>query len=208
LLDRATRWVLTARGGKVDIGTEIERFRAEIERLAPMAPSMLRGVEHQRLIDRADELEALGAPRDLAEESASLLDIYGLLDVVEVSRATGADAEDVARLYFVLSERYEVDRMLTRITKLSRDDRWSALARAALRSDLYGALTGMTRRVIESTPDVTDAEERVLFWESQQAEGLARARATLDEISTQEQFDLATLSVALRTIRPLVQQGT
>ena len=66
----------------------------------------------------------------------------------------------------------------------------------------------MTRRVIESTPDVTDAEERVLLWESQQAEGLARARATLDEISTQEQFDLATLSVALRTIRTLVQQGS
>jgi NAD-specific glutamate dehydrogenase len=37
--------------------------------------------------------------------------------------------------------------------------------------------------------------------------GLARARATLDEISTQEQFDLATLSVSLRTIRTLVQQG-
>ncbi len=208
LLDRATRWVLTARGGKVDVGTEIEHFRATIERLAPLAPSMLRGIEHQRLIDRADELEALGSPRDLAEESSSLLDIYGLLDVVEVASATGADAEDVARLYFVLSERYEVDRMLTRITALPRDDRWTALARAALRSDLYAALTGMTRRVIESTPDVTDAEERVLLWESQQAEGLARARATLDEISTQEQFDLATLSVALRTIRTLVQQGS
>ncbi|MBI1377058.1 MAG: NAD-glutamate dehydrogenase [Frankiales bacterium] len=208
LLDRATRWVLTARGGRVDVGAEIAHFLPEVERLAPLTPDMLRGVERKRLNDRADELQALGAPRELAEESASLLDVYGLLDVVEVARATESDAEDVGRLYFALSERYEVDRMLTRITQLPRDDRWSALARAALRSDLYNALTGMTRRVIETTPEITDPDERIEAWEAQQAEGLARARATLDEISTQEQFDLATLSVALRTIRTLVQQGS
>ena len=66
----------------------------------------------------------------------------------------------------------------------------------------------MTRRVIESTPGISDALERVTVWEAQQAEGLARARATLDEIAELEQFDLATLSVALRTIRTLVQQGS
>jgi glutamate dehydrogenase len=208
LLDRATRWVLTARGGTVDVEAEIARFRSEIDRITPLVPAMLVGVEKQRLLDRADELEALGAPRDLALESGALLDVYGLLDVVEVALQTGSDAEDVARLYFALSERYEVDRILTRITYLPRDDRWSALARAALRSDLYGALVGMTRRVIEATPEITDPLERVEVWEEQQAEGLARARATLDEIGALEQFDLATLSVALRTIRTLVQQGS
>ncbi len=208
LLDRATRWVLTARGGRVDVEAEIARFRDEIARVTPLAPAMLVGVERDRLLERADELESLGAPRDLALESAALLDIYGLLDVVEVAAQTGSDAEDVARLYFALSERYEVDRMLTRITALSRDDRWSALARAALRSDLYGALVGMSRRVIEATPGQTDPVERIEAWEAQQAEGLARARATLDEIGDLERFDLATLSVALRTIRTLVQQSS
>jgi len=98
--------------------------------------------------------------------------------------------------------------MLNRITRLPRDDRWSALARAALRSDLYGALTGMTRRVLESTRGMSEPLERIEAWEAQQAEGLARARATLDEIGNLEEFDLATLSVALRTIRTLVQQGS
>ena len=39
------------------------------------------------------------------------------------------------------------------------------------------------------------------------SEGLARARATLEDIAAQEQVDLATLSVALRTMRTLVAQG-
>ncbi len=40
------------------------------------------------------------------------------------------------------------------------------------------------------------------------AEGLARARATLQEIATAEAFDLATLSVAMRVIRTLVPSGS
>ncbi len=207
LLDRATRWVLTARGGTVDVEAEVARFRDTIARLAPQVPDLLVGVEKERLAARTAELVALGAPEDIARESGALLDAFGLLDVVEVAQATGADAEDVAALYFMLSERYEVDRMLTRITRLPRDDRWSALARAALRSDLYSALTGMTRRVLESTRGISEPRERIEAWEAQQAEGLARARATLDEIGALEEFDLATLSVALRTIRTVIAQG-
>jgi len=208
LLDRATRWVLESRGGRVDVDAEIARFRGEISRIAPLVPDMLVGVEKERLLERSAELVDLGSPEDLALVSAAHLDVYGAFDIVEVAQQTGADSEDVARIYFILSERYEVDRMLTRITKLPRDDRWAALARAALRSDLYGALVGMTRRVIESTRGITEPLERVESWEEQQAEGLARAKATLDEISVGDQFDLATLSVALRTIRTLVQQGS
>ena len=207
LLDRASRWILQSRGGRVDVEAEIARFGDAIARVAPLVPDRLVGDEHDRLLARTIELVELGAPSELARESAALLDVFGLLDVVEVVHSTGADPEAVARIYFMLSERYEVDRMLMRITRLPRDDRWSALARAALRSDLYGALEGMTRRVIDSTSVDQDALERIEAWETAQAEGLARARATLDEISSLDSFDLATLSVALRTIRNLVSQG-
>jgi len=205
LLDRATRWFIMARGGRVDVGGEIARIGDDLKRMSHRVQDLLVGVEHDRLVHRADELVALGAPRELALETASLLDAYGLLDVAEISRVTGTDALDVARLYFVLSERYEVDVMLSRITQLPRDDRWGSLARMALRSDLYGALSGLTKAVVDGTPGMTDPVRRVEVWESQQAEGLARARATLDEIAALETFDVATLSVALRTIRTLVR---
>lgn len=205
LLDRATRWFIMARGGRVDVGGEIARIGDDLNRMSHQVQDLLVGVEHDRLVRRADELVALGAPRELALETASLLDAYGLLDVAEISRVTGTDALDVARLYFVLSERYEVDVMLSRITQLPRDDRWGSLARMALRSDLYGALSGLTKAVVDGTPGMTDQVRRVEVWESQQAEGLARARATLDEIAALETFDVATLSVALRTIRTLVR---
>jgi glutamate dehydrogenase len=49
--------------------------------------------------------------------------------------------------------------------------------------------------------------QRIEAWEAANEEGLARARATLADIGSQDEFNLATLSVALRTIRTLVGQG-
>ena len=68
-------------------------------------------------------------------------------------------------------------------------------------------MSAIDRETTRRREYLSEPLDRVASWEEQQAEGLARARATLDEISAGDQFDLATLSVALRTIRTLVQQG-
>jgi glutamate dehydrogenase len=203
LVDRATRWLLQSRRSVLDVEAEIERF-VPVQHLKGLIPVLLRGNEAERLERRTRELVGLGAPEDLARATASMLDAFSLLDVVELAQAVGEDPEKVGRLYFALSERFEVDRMLSRITALPRDDRWSALARMALRYDLYGALAGLTRNVLAGTPGVEDPDERIARWQEANAEGLARAQATLVEIATSESFDLATLSVALRVIRTLV----
>ncbi|HEX6888488.1 MAG TPA: NAD-glutamate dehydrogenase [Candidatus Nanopelagicales bacterium] len=207
LLDRATRWLLQTRGGTLDVPREIERFRGTVARRSGEVPSWLVGVERGRLQRRVADLAAQGVAEGLAVEVASLLDVFSLLDIVEVSRRTGEDPGVLGRLYFTISERYEVDRFLGRITALPRADRWSTLARAALRSDLYGALASLTARVARATPEGGEPADRVATWEERYAEGLGRARATLAEIGAQETFDLATLSVAMRVIRTLAQQG-
>jgi len=97
-----------------------------------------------------------------------------------------------------------MDRTLLRITALPRGDRWSALARQALRSDLYQAIASLTSAVIESTDASTPSAKRIERWEEAKAEGVARARATLDEINAVEDPYLATLSVALRVLRNLI----
>jgi glutamate dehydrogenase len=207
LLDRATRWLLQTRGGTLDVPGEVQRFRGTVEALAAQVPTWLVGVERERLDRRTADFVGLGAPADLAGEVAALLDIFSLLDIVEVSRRTNEDPAVVGGLYFTISERYEVDRFLGRITALPRGDRWAALARSALRSDLYGALALLTARVVRATPDGGPPAARAEIWEERYAEGLGRARATLAEIGQQETFDLATLSVAMRVIRTLAQQG-
>jgi glutamate dehydrogenase len=207
LLDRATRWLLQSRRQLLDVEAEIEHFAA-VASLKARIPSMLRGVELERLQRRTVELVSLGAPPELAEETASMLDAFSLLDVVQLAQSSGEPPEQVGRLYFALSEQFEVDRMLGRITALPRDDRWAALARMALRYDLYSALAGLTRNVLTVSAGISDPDERIAAWQEANAEGLARARATLVDIASADSFDLATLSVALRVIRTLVPSGS
>jgi glutamate dehydrogenase len=125
--------------------------------------------------------------------------------VVEIATTEKVPAEEVAAVYFAISEGIEVDRMLTRITLLPRDDRWTALARSALRYDLYAALAGLTSNVLTSTSSADEPAVRIAAWEEANSEGVARAQATLGEIIATDHFDLASLSVALRTIRTLLR---
>jgi glutamate dehydrogenase len=205
LLDRCTRWILQGRQASLDVAAEVEHFLPGVDELVPLIGDLLIGAEQERLRMRTAEFTGLGVPDDLAGRAAALLDSFSLLDVVEIAATTSLPAREVAAVYFAISERIEVDRMLTRITLLPRGDRWTALARSALRYDLYAALAGLTTNVLTSTDSDGSPAERIAAWEEANREGVTRAQGTLEEIVNQESFDLATLSVALRTIRTLLR---
>jgi glutamate dehydrogenase len=207
LLDRATRWFLQNRSGSLDVEAEVARFVEPVRMLRPSLPEMLRGAEVERLDRRTAEFVAAGAPEDLAKRVAVLLDVFGLLDVVQVAHEQGEDPTAVAHVYFALSERYEVDRLLLRVTALPRSDRWAALARFALRYDIYTALAGMLSRVLHTSAPEGTADERITAWEADAAEAVARTRAVLAEVAANDAVDIAPVSVALRVLRNLVRSS-
>ena len=96
--------------------------------------------------------------------------------------------------------------MRDRITALPREDRWSTMARAALRDDLYAAHASLTEDVLGvSGPELARTpEERLAVWASRNEAAVAMAAQTLGEIWESERFTFTTLSVALRAIRTLV----
>lgn len=207
LLDRGLRWFLQNRGGRLDVAAETEIFATTVRLLTPLTVSSLRGIEHDRYEQGVARFVEMQAPMDMAEEASAMLDRFALLDVVQIAQRAEQDPVEVLDLYFALSERYDVDRFLGQITALGRSDRWTALARQALRSDLYAALAGFTLGVLRGTAPGRPCIERIEEWEAAHAEGLARARTTLDDIAHQENADLAMLSVALRVLRSLVAQA-
>jgi glutamate dehydrogenase len=155
----------------------------------------------------ADRFVKKGVPAELAVVGAGLLNVYQLLDITEIASTSGVEPAEVAKVYFTLSERYAVDAMLVRISGLGRPDRWQALARAALRYDLYAALESLTVAVLTGTGAGAPVE-RIGAWERANAAAVARATQTLEEVRRLERGDLASLSVALRTLRGVVRSST
>jgi glutamate dehydrogenase len=117
------------------------------------------------------------------------------------------EVSEVAQVYFGVSEAFGLDDLLTHVSNLPRNDRWSSLARGALRDDLYGVMRGLTRTVAERTTPGSESVERVQDWMVENRDALARTSQVLQTVRQMDEPDLAPLSVALRTLRGLVRQG-
>jgi glutamate dehydrogenase len=205
VIDRGVRWLLQSRSGEIDVDAEIARLKPGIDELSPLVPDLFVGRESVAIRAHIDDLVKQGVPADLARRSTSALYGFGLLDVVELSRRTKRPHRAVADTYYAVSERFGIDNLLDRISLLPRADRWQSLARMALRYDLYAALAGLTRVVLENTPPDLPVSARVDAWAEANAGSISRALNTLSMLPEEGHADLATLSVVLRQIRTVVR---
>src|SRR2546430_13571565 len=101
-------------------------------------PALLAAPDAEPVLLQAETFKQLGAPRDLARRVAGLASMFAALDITEIADEGAAPLVEVASLHFGLGSRLQLRWLRDRILTLPRDNRWSALARAALRDDLYG----------------------------------------------------------------------
>ena len=205
LLDRAARWLLTRRPQPLDVVAEIERYRRPVADLTPLLPRWVIGEDQVSVARETAELMEMGAPEPIASTVSYLLHTFSLLDVVDVADDTGQDLRQAGELLYALSAHLDFDHLLTSVTALERGDRWHALARQALRDDLYRSLRMLTADVLSTTAADADAAGKIAHWEGQNASRLGRARRTLGEIASVAAEDLAPLSVAAREIRSMIR---
>jgi glutamate dehydrogenase len=207
LLDRAVRWLVSTRRSPLDVAGEIARLQPGVSALLPALPGVLVGAERESMTAHVESLVEKGVPAELALGVDRMVYGFGLLDILETAATTGKDPAEVAKVYFVISCRFQIDALLSRISKLPRNDRWQTLARMALRYDLYAALAGLTAEVLQSTPSGATPEDRVSEWEQVNAASIARAGNAMGDVSDTP-ADLAALSVLLRQIRTLVKTSS
>ncbi len=205
LLDRTARWLLSQRPQPLDVRAEIDRYAGPIERMTPMLPTLVQGEDMRSVQAEIVELTEGGAPFGLAETVAYGLHTYSLLDAVDVAAGSGRELLECAQLLYALSAHLDLDHLLTSVSALDRGDRWHALARQALRDDLYRSLRLLTADVLSTTSPDQDAQAKIEQWEKQNKSRLARARRTLGEIGRVSITDLAELSVAAREIRSMIR---
>lgn len=108
-------------------------------------------------------------------------------------------------MYYDLADRLGITQLMDRIIELPRADRWQSMARASIREDLYAAHAALTADVLAVGNGTSTPEERFGAWEEKNAAILTRSRSTLEEIQGSDAFDLANLSVAMRTMRTLLR---
>ncbi|AZK94313.1 MULTISPECIES: NAD-glutamate dehydrogenase [Streptomyces] len=205
LVERGTRWLLGNRPQPLQLAETVEFFAERIALVRGELPKLLRGADLEWYQGILDELTAEGVPEELAMWVAGFSSAFPTLDIVAIADRTGKEPLEVAEVYYDLADRLRITQLMDRIIELPRADRWQSMARASIREDLYAAHAMLTGDVLSVGNGTSTPEERFKDWEAKNASILGRARATLDEIQGSDTFDLANLSVAMRTMRQLLR---
>jgi glutamate dehydrogenase len=207
LVERSTRWLVRARQRSIDIAATVAQFAPGAARLASSLPDLLDEGDRALWHARMKKLEDAGVPPELAARVAGMPSVFAVLDIVEVAEATEYELDDVAAVYFRLGGRLRLDWLRDRIGELPRANRWQALARSALRDDLYSLHRALTQDVLRGAPVGADADAQIDAWAHANARAVERSRAMLTDIGATRVFDLTTLPVALREVRNLLQDA-
>ncbi|MDK0519799.1 NAD-glutamate dehydrogenase [Streptomyces sp. ML-6] len=205
LVERGSRWLLGNRPQPLEIAETVDFFKAGVEQVWAELPKMLKGTDLEWYQSILDELTEAGVPGELAQRVAGFSSAFPALDIVAITERTGKDPLAVAEVYYDLADRLGITRLMDRIIELPRADRWQSMARASIREDLYAAHAALTADVLSVGNGGSTPEERFKAWEEKNAAILTRSRSTLDEIQGSDAFDLANLSVAMRTMRTLLR---
>jgi glutamate dehydrogenase len=204
LIERGARWLLRNRPRPLAIAATVEHYAPRAFRLYESLPRLVAPADAEPLARRAEALRRAGVPGDLAERVAGLPTMFATLDIVDVAEENGLDVEPVAAVHFALGDRLQLHWLRDRIVALPRDDRWKALARAALRDDLYGLHRSLTAEVLRSGTPNGDAARMVDSWVRANPAS-ERCLETLADIRVGKTYDMTTLPVAVREVRNLIQ---
>ncbi|MFF0107948.1 NAD-glutamate dehydrogenase [Streptomyces hirsutus] len=205
LVERGTRWLLNNRPQPLELEETVTFFAERVELVWSQLPKLLRGADLEWFQKIHDELAGVGVPAELATRVAGFSSVFAAIDIVSVADRMGKEPLDVAEVYYDLADRLRITQLMDRISELPRADRWQSMARAAIREDLYAAHAAVTADVLAAGNGTSTPEQRFKVWEAKNEAIIGRARTTLEEIQSSDTFDLANLSVAMRTMRTLLR---
>ena len=203
LVERATRWLLRHCPRPLDVAAAVARFAPGVAALSDGLVDLVAPVSRAAMRRRSSELSAPGVPEALADRVAEFTEVYSSFDIIEVACATSIPVDTVAAAYFALGAELDLHWLRDQVAALPRINRWQALARAALRDDLYSLESALTRDVLEMSSSSREPQARIRSWIESNTLSVSRWRQVLADLKAAGSIDFTMLSVAMGEIRGL-----
>jgi glutamate dehydrogenase len=203
LVEATSRWYLVRTAGlhlSQAVGEARESFAELSGVLDQIGPDAWR--EEREHIAR--RLVAEGVPVDVARRHAFQGELVHGPDIITVAHTTGRSVLEVARGFFLMGERLDIDWLESRLDEMTMGTRWQRWAQQSIEDDLFNLRRLMVEKVLaEAGPDVP-IDEAVESFLQRRADAFGRLQRFLRGLAMEGLTDLAQLTVALRQIRSLV----
>ncbi len=205
LVRRGSRWFIRNRRGLIEPSVEVTSFKPAVERLREKLADLL----PENLANARSTLQSMyvddGVPESLAASLASIRELYPFLSIIDASQTLKVPEEQVAELFFHLSERLDLNWFAQQISDLKIDNYWQAMARESYRDDLEWQLRTLTEGAMRHISVGKDMSTCIDHWMEQQSQLIERWRGMLAELHASETQDFAMYSVAIRELLDMAQ---
>ena len=202
LVETTSRWYLVHAGGR-QLAEAVESAQASFEELSGVIDQIGPETWREEHEHAARRLEAEGVPAALARRHAFQAELVHGPDIIAVSHATGRTVLEVARAFFLLGERLQLDWLEKQVESMPGGSRWQRWALQSMEDDLFTLRRSLAETVLDECEGLPIDEAVGKFLESRD-EAFTRLQRFMRSLAVDGMGDLAQLTVALRQIRSLI----
>jgi glutamate dehydrogenase len=208
LIRRATRWFLRNCKPDIQIEKTIMNFNQRLVELMKKLPALLTAPEQDYLKANVEEYTKQGVPAPLAKKIASCEPLFTSLDIVQASIKHDFDTTDVAKTYYALDARLELNWLRNQMNAYPMENQWDELARSAFRDDLDRVQKKLSVSVLKARHKKTvgqSIEERIDSWVDHNKHLISRWEGLLADIKSSSIVGFVSYSVVLRELFDFAQ---
>jgi glutamate dehydrogenase len=202
LVETTSRWYLVRAPG-IRLAEAIDQARAAFRELSSVIEQIGPDAWREPREGSAQRLVGDGVPEAIARRHAFQEELVHGPDIITVSRATGRPVLEVARGFFLLGDRLDIDWLEQRLVEQPAKTRWQRWAIRSMEDDLFTIRRQLIETILEHAGGRPIDEAVEAFLEDRSAP-YGRLQRFMRSLAMEGVTDLSQLTVALRQLRTLV----
>jgi len=207
LVRRATRWLLRNRKQSLDIQQTIDDFAPAVKELVQHIPDLFEEHDKESFNSVASFFVEQGVPDQLALGIARCNVLFTSLDIIESSHKHELDLISVAKIYFSIGNKLELNWLREAMNAYTVESQWDELARAGFRDDLDRVQRKIAVRILKANAldPKDDVDMQIDTWVNHHQFLIERWQKLLSDIKSTDQIGFVTYSVVLRELFDFIQ---
>ena len=204
MVERSVLWMLRHTSTPINMANTIKRIKPCADELRKIFPSVWSEEVASYVKTQTDSYVGSGVPKKVAHDVATIYRIASANEISTTAAATKQTQTKVAKIYFLVGQRFGLDSLRERAESFSSGSHWDKLAISAAMEELYGHQTAITRTISSSAKAKTlTAEKALATWIERNVTSIDRYDQVLAEIKGADSLSLSMLTVAIRQLNAM-----
>ena len=201
MLDRSVLWMLRHVPAPMDMAAVIKTLKPRVEALREVLSEVWTDEVAGYVKRQADGYQNSGVPAALAYQVASIYRLAAANDIAMVVDATKQTVPAVAKIYFLVGERFGLGSLRARTEGFARISHWDRLAVSAAIEELFAHQITITRKVLEMANSAKlSGRKAVDAWVATNQARIDRYDQVFAEVKAANALSLSMLTVANRQL--------